>query len=427
MSCAIAAVLCVPHVVNAQVVGADSTFHFGLEAGVEYTDNVSRTNVDEESETIGIAGLTLGITSDRPRLDTDVAAHLEYRKYMDDTYDDEIIGGVDALLSYAFIPDRFSWVLTDNFAQIAQDLSEVDTPDNRENVNYLSTGPDFTLPLGSRTSVQLSGRYSDTYYEERIEDSQGLTGSLALVRQVTAASSVSLNGSMTEVDYDEELFSDYTLKQGFLRWATVTERTTFTLDGGYNSIEIDDGGESDGPLARLTFTRTIGSRSHFGITAGTAYETPGEALRRNQEETGIDLGADDSIIASDAYQLDYAYVSWGTDWTRTSLALGVNARSEEHEVEVEADRDMYGATFRLSRQTSRRLDLDLRAAYTKEDLSNVDFDFDEWSVGVGMRWQVNDRVALRLALDHIEGSSNDGSRDFDENRAYLGVTYSRTR
>lgn len=427
LSCAIAMAMGLSSTVRAQTVGTDNAFHFGLEGGVEYTDNVSRSSVDEESETVGIAALTLGITADRPRLDTDIAAHLEYHKYMDDTYDNELVGGVDALASYAFIPERFVWVLTDNFAQIAEDLSEVDTPDNRENVNYLSTGPDFTVPLGRRTSVQLSGRYSDTYYEEREEDSQALTGSLALVRQISPASALSLNGSTTEVDYDEELFSDYQIKQGFLRWSTTTERTTFTLDGGYNSVEIDGGDESDGPLAHLTFTRLIGSRSNFGLTAGTAYETPGESLRRNQDQSGIDLGADDSIVAGDAYQLDYAYVSWGTDWTRTSLTMGLNARSEEHEVDVDANRDMYGATFRVSRQTSRRMDLDLRAAYTKEDLSNIDFSFDEWSVGAGLRWQASERVALRLTIDHIEGSSDDGTRDFDENRAYLGVTYSRTR
>ena len=151
--------------------------------------------MDEESETIGTAGLLLGITTDRPKLDADVAAHLEYRHYLDDTFDSEVVGGVNAFVAYAFIPERFIWVVEDNFSQISSDITAVDTPDNRENVNFLSTGPDFTIGLTARTSLQLSGRVSDEYYEERETDSQGLSGSLALIRQMSDASSVSLNGS----------------------------------------------------------------------------------------------------------------------------------------------------------------------------------------------------------------------------------------
>ena len=402
----------------------DSQLLWSIEAGVEYTDNVGRASVEEESETVGVAGFILDLNTDRPRLDAAIGAHLEYREYLDETFDSELVGGVDGLASYAFIPERFVWVITDNFGQIANQRTLPDSPDNRQNINYLSTGPDITLPLGGRTLVQLSGRYSDTYYENTPEDNESVTGSLALIRQLSDITSVSLNGSTTDIEYDDEAFAEYRLDQAFLRWSTVSERSTFILDGGYNEVTQDDD-SSDGLLARLELSRAVGARSRVGLNIGTEFATSGQGLRRDQELTGIETGADDTIAASDPYQLDYAYLSWTTDRERSAFSVVLNARSEAHEVRTEADRDVYGAAVTLSRQLSRRFDGMLIGSYTDEELVNTGFKFDEWGVGLGLSWLLSDRVSLSLRLDHFDGSSEDGTRDYDENRAYLGIVYSR--
>ncbi len=419
----VAAVCALPGLTYAQSVDAD--LFWSLRGGVEYTDNVSRTEVDEQSETVGIAGFSLGLNTDRPRLDAGVNANLEYRKYLDDTFDSEIVGGLDGIASYAFIPERFIWVLTDNFAQIANERSLADTPANRQNVNYLSTGPDITVPVGARSYVRLSGRYSDTYYETSDADHEGLTGSLALARRLSDITEISLNGATTKIEYDDEAFAEYRLDQAFLRWSTVSERTTFILDGGYNVVEQDDD-ESGGALARLDVSRAVTARSRLGLSVGTEFATAGQGLRRDQELTGIETGADDAVALSDPFQLNYAYLTWTTDRDRSALSFGLNARSEDHEVQTLEDRDVYGATATVSRQLSRRLDGLLSGSYRHEELVNAGFEFDEWGVTLGLNWLVGERVSLNLRLQHFDGSSEDGTRDYDENRAFLGIVYSRS-
>ncbi|MGH8177840.1 MAG: outer membrane beta-barrel protein [Steroidobacter sp.] len=420
----VAAACALPAVVAAQGV-PERELIWSLEGGAEHTDNVGRSAVDEESETVGIAALSFQLNTDRPRLDANVGAHLEYRDYLDDAFDSEVVGGVDGLVSYAFIPERFIWVATDNFGQIANERAQVDTPENRQNVNYFSTGPDIIFPLGGRTLLQLGGRISDAYYENTEEDNQSLTGSLALIRQLSDLTSLSLNGSTSETEYDEDqLFGDYRLDQAFVRLAATGVRTTFSADAGYTAVDLD-GESSDGLLARVEASRLVGSRSRIGLSAGTEFATAGEAFRRDQGITGIETGADDATTASDPYQLDYAYLTWNTDWERSAFTAGLNARSEAHEVQTDADRDAYGATVGVSRQLSRRLDAHLSAGYTEEEFVNADFNFDEWTVGVGLTWLLGDRVSFNVRFDHMEGSSDDGTRDFEENRAYIGIAYSR--
>jgi len=41
--------------------------------------------------------------------------------------------------------------------------------------------------------------------------------------------------------------------------------------------------------------------------------------------------------------------------------------------------------------------------------------------------QVSERLSFQARVAHIEGSSDDGTRDFDENTAYIGFSYTRGR
>lgn len=420
----LAAAFALPAVAVAQT-ATERELIWALEAGAERTDNVRRAAVNEESQTIATAALTFALNLDRPRLDTNIGAHLEYQDYLDDAFDDELVGGVNGLVSYAFIPERFIWVAEDNFGQIASDREQVDTPDNRQNVNFFSTGPDITFDITGRTALQLSGRFSDAYYEVTPEDNQSVTGSLALIRHMSDISNLSLNGSTSEITYEEdELFGDYRLNQGFLRWETATERTIFIADAGYTVIDRD-GESSDGMLARIEFSRAVASRSRIGFNAGTEFATAGDAFRRDQTITGIATGNDDAIAGGDPYQLDYAYLTWNTEWERSELSAVLSARGESHEVDTDADRDAYAASIGVSRQISRRLDATLTGGYNEEKFVNTNFSFDEWTVGLGLSWFVSERMSLNVRLDHIEGSSDDGTRDFDENRAYIGFAYSR--
>lgn len=408
-----------------QAAVAQETAGWSAQLGVQTSDNIERTQTNEESETVAIAGVSFRVDSDRPRLDANIIGDLQYRDYLDDTFDSEVVGGVNALVSYAFIPERFSWVVQDNFGQLANDRQVVETPGNRQNVNYFTTGPDITLPLGAVTALRVSGRFSDAYYETTPEDNQGLTGSLALIRRMSDATSWSLNGSVTKIKYDQDqLFADNEVREAFVRLETRGSRTTFSGDFGYT--EVEQGAEkSDGLLARIQLSRAVTRRSNLALEVGTEFASSADVFRLDQSFIGVVEGNEDAIASGDPFQSDYAYMRWTTDWDRGALGVELNARSEDHETQTALDRDVYGGLVNLSRQMTRRLDIELFGGYTNEKFVETDFEFDEWSAGAGLRLRLSERISLRLRLDHYEGSSNNGTRDYEENRGYIGVEYSR--
>ena len=159
---------------------------WGLDLGARYTDNVGRVDTNEESDTVGIAGVNFAVDVNRPRFGARAAADVRYQKYFDSTFDNDIQGGLDGTMSFAFVPQRLVWVVQDNYGQVSRNREVADNPANLSDINYFSTGPDLTLPFGARTSVQLSGRWSDAYFEDAEQDSETLSGSAALGLSVEA-------------------------------------------------------------------------------------------------------------------------------------------------------------------------------------------------------------------------------------------------
>lgn len=404
-------------------------FSWYTEIGAESSDNIARTPTDEIDETTGIGRVGLDIETKRPRLEADIAADLEYRDYLDRDFSSEIAGGLDGHVAYSFIPERFSWVIEDNYGQIAKNRQVADRPDNREQMNFLSTGPEITLPLGARTHLEISGRYTDTYLEDSIQDNNAAIGTVSLVRAFTEHTSLSLNAGASKTEFDDPLsFPDYDTRQASLEMAINAPRTQLVLEGGYLEYEQDGAPDtSDYVMARIDLTRQIGARSQLRLVAGTAPASTGESFRRDQQVMGIGDGPEAAQAASDIFRSDDAYLTWSTEWTRTSMSIIFSGRREKHEEFTELDREQVRGGVAMTRDISRALSFDLFGSYLQEERTQSGFKFDEWAAGGALRWDFAQRLSLQLRLDHFSGSSDDGSRDYDENRAYLGIRYTGGR
>jgi uncharacterized protein (PEP-CTERM system associated) len=180
-------------------------------------------------------------------------------------------------------------------------------------------------------------------------------------------------------------------------------------------------------LARLDFGRLVGARSTFRLVAGTMPSNTQQSFRLDQEIGGVDVGPDSEVVAGDSFRSDYAYVTFATTWERDSLTFLASGRSQDHEVFKTQDRDQYRGTLTYSHELTRNVTVDVRGTYLDEKFTQTGFGFDQWGAGLGMRWELSQRISLRARVDHYVGSSDDGTRDYTENRAYIGISYSSDR
>jgi len=421
LCCAVCAVL-------STTTAAAATASFGV--GAERSDNIARTATNEQTETTATANAAFGLELERPRLTGTVDANGQYRKYLDNSFNDEVVGGANVDLSAALIRERFDWILQDNFGQVARDRLVVETPDNRQNFNVFSTGPVITLPLGARTSLRVTGLWTDANYEDSVQNSESLDGTVALVRQLAEKTELSLVGSANETDYDgDPAFQTYRIKSAYLRLDTTGGRTTLSVDGGYT--EATHGDESNsGPLVHLNITRRVGAYSTLGLTAGSEFQDTASQFRLDQTQLGVQTNNQDAVVAGDVFRSDFVFLSFGTERDRTSFRVGLSGSKERHEEQKALDRDIVRASLVIGRRMTQRLDLDLHGEYLDEDFVGPgpgSIAFHEWSVGVGMAMRLTENISMQFRVDRYDGSGDGTSRDYEENRASISFGYSTGR
>lgn len=396
---------------------------YGFEVGLGNSDNIRRVPTGEESETILTTGLDLALLREEGRLHADVSLDLSYFEYQDDTYDGEVTGMADADLRFLFVPGRFEWVLLDNFGQSQQDPFAASTPDNRENVNYLTTGPDITLRLGSAAALTLFGRYSATQFEESNFDDERLLGGLSIGRSPSPRSNLSLNVTVERVEFDDPLFgSDFDRQSAFFRYDLEGARTTIGLEAGYTEIH-DLGAINSSPLFELDVTRDVSERSTLTLLAGIRSSDAASALRAGSS-TGIP-GLSGPISTADPFETRHASLGWQFAAQRTRFELSAGYEEDRHGTSSVLDRERQIFLVSASRDLTPRFTARLQGSLFSTDYDTAGQDDDETQYGLYLSWSVTGSLYILLDAEHVSRDSSNLLSEFDETRAFLRFAWRR--
>ena len=175
---------------------------YGVNAGVGESDNVTLASSDKVSQTIATLNADFDVNEKSRLLEVDAKGNFSYLDYLQNAYSSQLIGRFDGAANLAIVPERLTWVLRDDFGQAALDPFTPVTPINIENVNYVSTGPDAHLRLGSTGFLNVSARYAQAQYQTSPFNSNRASGQLGVGRDLSASSTVSLNGEGERVMFD---------------------------------------------------------------------------------------------------------------------------------------------------------------------------------------------------------------------------------
>ena len=398
---------------------------YEISGGAGHTDNINRVEVGEQEEDIGLVGLRLSLNQQSARTQADVRGNVSYYDYLDDTYDSEVLGNLAANATFAIVPERFVWSASDYFGQVLRDPFQPSTPENRENVNQLATGPDVIVALGAQTSIRLSGRYILSTYEDSPFDSDTISAGLGLSRSLSEASAVSLNYEAQQTEFDEQgLDADYDQSEAFVRYQTAGARTTFSADVGYTELERDASLDSEGGLLlRLETARRISPASVVSLNAGREFANSGSAFASAQGFGSVDVGNVSGQQTTEPFTNDYVAASWDYSRNRTGLGLGVSYNEQKYDVSNELDQTLLSVTALASRQMSQRTSLSVALIYSDGSFERPGGDYDDIGSTLSFAWRLSQRLSLSAKYDHWRRSSEQPNGDYEENRIWLTLAY----
>jgi hypothetical protein len=373
---------------------------------VGHTDNATLVDADPVSDTIGSVGGSIDLERKGSRVSGRLRGAGSYRNYFDDTYDNDFLGSGTGELRLGLIGDSLSWSFEDTFGQVLTDAFEPSTPENRENLNVFSTGPDLRLQVGSATEVVVTGRFSASSYEESGSiDNQQISGSVALVRRPSAAIAWSINAAVSHVEYDAPGDPGYDDLEVFARLTSTSAVQTLTADLGVDFLDSDTSSEQT-PLVRITWTRQLTPSWSLDLGAITEYRNADD-----QFVTGVGSGPDlggtqDVLLTAEPLRDDSATLGLTFERARTTLRIHANAGQETYPESDNLDRDRWLVGAEASRRLTERLRGTLLARHENRTFDTAVGEDKTTAFGALLDWRLGKNLFLGLEGRHEERSGS---------------------
>lgn len=201
--------------------------------------NINHVHEPTDSELSNSAHAVASLEEQTPNYNVDLVASAEITQYTNDIATDQ--NAVQFLGNSLFyiLPGRLEWFLADIYTQTSIDVLVSDTPENRQNANALSTGPNYILRLGSRNNLIFEARFEDYYYELASTDNQRLFGAVRWGYEFNSLMSTDINYEAETVSYDDLTDSDYDRNDAFLAFEYHYGRNLLRAEAGYSTISTD--------------------------------------------------------------------------------------------------------------------------------------------------------------------------------------------
>jgi hypothetical protein len=431
------------------------TINYGVDAGIGETDNVNLVSSDKTSQTMAIADADFSLQEQRRLFDVNATGAFSYLDFLQGAYSPELIGRFDGLARFALIPERLIWVLQDDFGQAQIDPFAPVTPTNRENINYLSTGPDLNLHLGGLGFLDVTARYARTEYQVSPFNSNRLSGDVALGRALSAGSSISIQVSTERVLFENTTVNtDFDRSSAYGHYEIQGSRTEVKADLGATRV---DAGETSltGPLAKLLLTRTLSAAAKLTFSAGRDITDAGTSFSTLQSgalggigtvgaigtgsggpanptsplgapgATGTigTIGTVPAAVTSANYTITYASAGWEYERNRTTFRL--NGQWEKDAYDGEPLLDLNRGTVQLSveRKFTPALSAQLIGSLYRTDYTNNNYTETDGLIGAVVTLRAGRNLEVKLRCDHASRVAEGNATGYTENRAFLTVGY----
>jgi len=407
--------------------GIAADLELELEAGIRHTDNITRVPdtilIPAIDDVVYSAGLSLSYQLESARAEVDARASLLYVDYKDGPFDSETLPGLDASALFRLTKQSLSWFFQGNIGQQSIDPFQPVTPDNRENVSYITTGPSLFIPIGTRFSIRSDAYYSDVQYEVQPFDNVRTGVQVAFARQISTNRSLSLNvrGERTEFDLDL-LFDPIDRYDVFLQFATEGSRNELTIDLGFSTLERS-GVESEDPLVNLEWRRQVSQATNITLTGGTRYSDSAENFRGNQQDSANIGDVQNQQVVSDPFRENYASFSVGYNGARTNVTSEFGWSDEDYEERNQLNRQVKRAMLNMTRQLGSSWDFGVYGRFDNHEYEDLLREDDDINFGAILTWRRLRTVNIDLRIERFDRDSTDLASIFTENRVYLGFRY----
>lgn len=399
---------------------------YQVSVGVIETDNVQRVPSGGSSDTILEQEADFTWHEQRPVLNADIEADLSHLTYVPRAFSDEVIGNFIGSARVAMVPQYLFWNIADNFGQGVTDPAQAVTPQNRENINIFSTGPQALLPLSSVDILDLNGTYGRASYQDSPLNSQRFGGGAGFIHLLSAAAEISVNVHQERIDYSNNTLNpDYNLQEAFGHFDIKGQRSTLGIDAGYDRVTGLSGLSSGGLLGHIQLSRKVSASSTVSFSVGRQYSDSVGAFQMSQVLGGANLNTQQTEQVGGPFNMTFVTGGWNFSRNRTQFGLDIahfrdtyleNAISNDNRTEV---------TLHISRLLRPNLRLAISEFLDRQVFESEPGTATNSTTDTRLTWQMSRRISMTFAYDYARRTSDVASSAFTQNTVWISIGYGR--
>ena len=402
---------------------------YTIDAGVEHDDNVRLAPDDPDAQRILRAGLGVLVTQDGSAVQAAVAGRADYRDFQGGI-DDGVEGMLSAYLNWVVLQDRLSFTVQDELELQAIDRYAADAPDNRQQVNVVSAGPNLLFGLG-RLDGRLEARWVDTRADVTDEfDSTRIGAALRLGREIDDRSRLGFNAQWTDVDYDHPLLArDHERTDVYARFERQQARTDYAIDAGYSWLDYADGEKRDSPLLRLEAGWRQGERNRVSLALAHQFsDAADQALldgAADRPEATVPGGVlvDGGAIVPSVYRLQRAALAWDHAGERVGLRTEAYAQRLRYVDALVPDEDDHGLLLALSWRLAPTVTLAGWAGFERIEYRQLGAEDEARRMGLSLEKRWTRHWSTSLSYYRYERDSGVLDNEVRQNVWYLWMSY----
>jgi hypothetical protein len=405
--------------------------YLAAEGGFIYTDNVTRS-ASGSDQVLLTAGLSGDIAREGPRLDYRLSSNLVLLKYLGGAYPTEPSGYLDGTLKFKILPGFLTWIVRETFSEVQIDPYTPATPDNLVNLNFITTGPRFTVRPTLRTSVTLDALYSYVTSSSAATqfanlDSHRYGGDLRVDRAFSEDASLYLKGHYEKVDFKDQVNNNnFSTGEASAGYQLTDGRTVLDLSGGYSQLRVYDvlttvegpGGSRETqtteqfhePIWKVDLSRLVTPNQRVALHASEQFTDAVSQFRLGFDQP-IPTMAPQPFASSDPFKQRQYSLDWRFQGARTVVNVSLLELRQHFLLKAVNDLQTKSANVTLTRLLSPVLLWDLGASISRnEQIGTAPPDAIEptptgqssklYGLSTGLRWQVGQHLTMRFIYVH---------------------------
>ena len=351
-------------------VAPPATIQFGTRLGLNYSDNVLHTDLNEVASTTGIVGFEVGGNRNSGKLKLSAYGDVEYQEPFENSLDSDVVGRMAATADYEFVPDLFDITAAGLYTQVRPNLFRPESINNREDVFSWAFGPQTRLRLGNSMSALIDVRYTTSDYSLRALDSETLGGELVVGHEGARENFLGLGAGYYDVTYKEHTDPsavDFAREEIFGRWRAYGSRTTITMDLGYEKVSGDTG-EDTGPLVRANLTRQLTPSIAAFLNYSDEFPVSDSPTIAGQ---GNVIPDDESVLTAAPRRTKFGALGFEFVRPRTQADLTYMHSFEDGVIGTEGERTWQELRLRFTRNFTANALATVYATRTKEEVTEI--------------------------------------------------------